>query len=188
MTTKLIACLAVFALLFGVVSTSMMHNVYADMASDKKMADAKKIADAKKMADAKKIADTKKIADAKKIADKKMVTTPAKVVTPASTKAAPTTGAITVEIAKGSGSDTKCGDKCYIPNTVQVKVGSTVTWKNVDAMPHSVSSGKDATHDGIFDSGMMMKDASFSYKFVKAGTIDYYCMVHPWMMGKVTAS
>ncbi|MFM9875759.1 MAG: plastocyanin/azurin family copper-binding protein [Nitrosarchaeum sp.] len=174
MTTKLIACLAVFALLFGVVSTSMMHNVYADMASDKKMAD-------KKMADAKK-------ADAKKMADKKMVTTPAKVVTPASTKAAPTTGAVTVEIAKGSGSNTKCADKCYISNTVQVKVGSTVTWKNVDLMAHTVSSGKDATHDGIFDSGMLMKDGSFSYTFAKAGTFDYYCMVHPWMAGKVTAS
>ena len=183
MTTKLIACLAVFALLFGVVSTSMMHNVYADVASDKKLAD-KKLAD-KKLAD-KKLAD-KKMAD-KKLADKKMVTPPAKVVTPASTKAAPTTGAVTVEIAKGSGSDTKCADKCYIPNTVQIKVGSTVTWKNVDSMPHTVTSGKATTSDGIFDSGMLMKDGSFSYKFAKAGTFDYYCMVHPWMVGKVIAS
>ncbi|TBR07960.1 MAG: hypothetical protein EPO62_07555, partial [Candidatus Nitrosotenuis sp.] len=75
MNTKLLASIAVFALLSGVVSTSMMQSVYAsdygtkDDSMTNKTSDAKKIAD-KKAADAKKIAD-KKAADAKKIADKK---------------------------------------------------------------------------------------------------------------------
>ncbi|TBR25810.1 MAG: hypothetical protein EPO63_01255 [Candidatus Nitrosotenuis sp.] len=95
---------------------------------------------------------------------------------------------VTVEMAKGAASNTSCADKCYIPNDVQVKVGGTVTWKNADTAAHTVTSGKDATSDGLFDSGMVMVGKTFSYKFDKAGTYDYYCMVHPWMTGKVTAS
>ncbi|MEK6831597.1 MAG: hypothetical protein AABY17_02410, partial [Thermoproteota archaeon] len=65
MTTKLLASIAVFALLAGVVSTSMMQSVYAAAyeTNDKAMAD-KKALDAKKLAD-------KKALDAKKLADKK---------------------------------------------------------------------------------------------------------------------
>ncbi len=95
---------------------------------------------------------------------------------------------VIVEMAKGSGSNTSCADKCYIPNTIQIKTGGTVTWKNVDTAAHTVTSGKDAISDGLFDSGMIMAGNSFDHKFDKAGTYDYYCMVHPWMKAKVTVS
>ncbi|MBI5859233.1 MAG: cupredoxin domain-containing protein [Nitrosarchaeum sp.] len=75
-----------------------------------------------------------------------------------------------------------------MPNTVQIKVGGTVTWKNVDTAAHTVTSGKNAVYDGIFDSSMVMGGSSFNYKFDKTGTYDYFCMVHPWMTGKVTVS
>jgi plastocyanin len=180
MNTKLLASIAVFALLAGVISTSMMQSAYAadygmgGNAADKKAADAKKLAD-KKAADAKKLAD-KKAADAKKLADKK------------ATGKAAAPDAVTVEMAKNAGSDTSCADKCYIPSNVQVKVGGTVTWKNVDSAAHYATSGKDATSDGIFDSGMVMAGKTYKHTFDKAGTYDYFCMVHPWMIGKVTVS
>ena len=99
-----------------------------------------------------------------------------------------TLNTITVEMTKDSGSNTNCADNCYAPNKVQIKVGETVTWKNVDTATHTVTSGKDATSDGIFDSGMINVGNSFNHKFDKAGTSDYFCMVHPWMKGKVTVS
>jgi plastocyanin len=199
MTTKLLASIAVFALLAGVVSTSMMQSVYAaayetnDKAmADKKAADAKKAMADKKAADAKKAMADKKAADAKKaMADKKAAD--AKIATAREASSGQATGktssnAVTVEMAKGSGSNTSCADKCYIPNTVQIKTGGTVTWKNVDTAAHTVTSGKDAISDGLFDSGMIMAGNSFDHKFDKAGTYDYYCMVHPWMKAKVAVS
>ena len=182
MTTKLLASITVFVLLTGVVSTSMMQSVYAasyepndKSMADKKALDAKKAAD-KKALDAKKAAD-KKALDAKKAADAKMA--------PGKTTSS---SVVTVDMAKGSGSDTKCADKCYIPNTVPIKAGVTVTWKNVDTAAHTVTSQKVPTPDLSFDSGMIMVGGSFNHKFDKAGTYDYYCMVHPWMTGKVTVS
>ena len=174
MNRKLLATIAVFGLLSGLVSTSMMQSVYAvDYGMNNT---AKKEADKKAM-------DAKKEADKKAMAAKKESSTGM-----ATGKPAASSDAVTVEMAKGSGSDSKCGDKCYIPNNVKVKVGGTVTWKNVDTAAHTVTSGKGATSDGIFDSGMIMAGSPFSQKFDKAGTYDYYCMVHPWMMGKVAVS
>ena len=150
MTTKLLASIAVFALLTGVISTSLMQSVYAaDYGTNDKA-----------------------------MADKKAMTT----------GKTTSSSAVTVEMAKGSGSNSSCADKCYIPNTVQIKTGGTVTWKNVDTAAHTVTSGKDATSDGLFDSGMIMAGNSFDHKFDKTGTYDYYCMVHPWMKAKVTVS
>ena len=171
MTTKLLASITVFVLLTGVISTSMMQFVYAASSetNDKAIAD-KKALDAKKAAD-------KKALDAKKAADAKMA--------PGKTTSS---SVVTVDMAKGSGSDTKCADKCYIPNTVPIKTGVTVTWKNVDTAAHTVTSQKVPTSDLSFDSGMIMIGGSFNHKFDKAGTYDYYCMVHPWMTGKVTVS
>ena len=42
--------------------------------------------------------------------------------------------------------------------------------------------------DGVFDSGITMPGTSFSQTFDDLGVYDYFCMVHPWMTGKVTVS
>ena len=42
--------------------------------------------------------------------------------------------------------------------------------------------------DDIFDSGMMMVDQSWESTFTDSGEYDYYCMLHPWMTGKVIVS
>ncbi len=39
--------------------------------------------------------------------------------------------------------------------------------------------------DGIFDSSLFMAGDTFSHTFEEVGKYDYYCMVHPWMTGKV---
>ena len=91
----------------------------------------------------------------------------------------------TVENAAGS-STPGCEPDCFIPSTVVITVGGTVTWENTDTMAHTSSSGTPADGpDGVFDSSLVMAGASFSHTFDSAGTFDYFCMVHPWMTGTV---
>jgi len=66
------------------------------------------------------------------------------------------------------------------PQTITVPVGTTVTWTNVDDIPHTAVST-----DGVFKSKVMDTDEKFSFTFTKTGTYSYYCSVHPKMTGKV---
>lgn len=93
----------------------------------------------------------------------------------------------TVKISKNSFSNTDCGSKCFVPNNVKISTGQTVTWKNSDSQPHTVFSGdpKDGP-DGKFESKLIEPNKAFSKKFTKKGTFDYFCLIHPWMQGKVT--
>jgi predicted secreted protein with PEFG-CTERM motif len=91
----------------------------------------------------------------------------------------------TVENAAGS-STPGCEPDCFIPSTVVITVGGTVTWENTDTAAHTSSSGTAADGpDGVFDSSLIMAGGSYSHTFDTAGTFDYFCMVHPWMEGTV---
>jgi len=79
-------------------------------------------------------------------------------------------------------------NQCFYPPWVNVAVGGIVTWSNDDTAAHTVTSGHPASGpDGRFDSSLFMAGTSFSTKFSSAGTYDYFCMVHPWMIGTVVA-
>jgi plastocyanin len=69
----------------------------------------------------------------------------------------------------------------FTPATLTVPVGAKVTWTNKDDVPHTVVSTNNAFHH----SPALDTDESFSYAFDKAGTYEYYCSVHPKMVGKV---
>ncbi|WP_255430754.1 plastocyanin/azurin family copper-binding protein [Candidatus Nitrosopumilus sp. SW] len=92
-----------------------------------------------------------------------------------------------VETAEGSGGP-GCEEtnECYLPYTITIFVGDTVQWNNVDTAAHTVTSGsmQDGT-TGVFDSSLFMAGETFEFTFDKTGTYDYFCMVHPWMTGKV---
>ncbi|MGI9565409.1 MAG: PEFG-CTERM sorting domain-containing protein [Nitrosopumilus sp.] len=78
-------------------------------------------------------------------------------------------------------------DACYIPSSVNVSAGEMVTWSNDDTAAHTVTSGTAAGGtDGLFDSGLFNAGTTFSHTFEEEGTFDYFCMVHPWMVGAVT--
>ena len=75
---------------------------------------------------------------------------------------------------------------CFTPSSVTINSGDTVEWTNTDTAAHTVTSGTPADGpSGVFDSSLIMGKASFSQKFDKAGSYDYFCMVHPWMTGNV---
>jgi len=76
-------------------------------------------------------------------------------------------------------------DECFIPSAVTITTGNTVTWTNDDTAAHTVTSGTDVTPDGIFDSSLLPAGKTFSFKFESSGKYPYYCMVHPWMTGRV---
>ena len=79
------------------------------------------------------------------------------------------------------------GQIYYDPQDISVSLDTTVEWINEDETIHTVTSGSpEAGASGIFDSGIMDAGASFTYTFDSAGTFDYYCIVHPWMIGSVT--
>ena len=78
-------------------------------------------------------------------------------------------------------------NQCFIPADVTINVGGTVTWSNDDTAAHTVTSGTAAGGpDGNFDSSLFMAGDTFSHTFDEAGEYDYFCMVHPWMAGKIT--
>ena len=77
------------------------------------------------------------------------------------------------------------GQIYYDPETLDITVGTTVAWDNIDTMVHTVTSGKAPETDGIFDSEMMAAGDIFEFTFTDAGTFDYFCTLHPWMVGTV---
>ena len=79
--------------------------------------------------------------------------------------------------------------ECFIPAQVSISVGETVTWSNDDTAAHTVTSGLPAEGpDGNFDSSLFMAGTTFDHTFDEAGEYDYFCMVHPWMIGKVSVN
>lgn len=79
-----------------------------------------------------------------------------------------------------STADVKIDNFAFGPQSLTVKVGTTVTWTNRDDIPHTVVSS-----DGVFKSKARDTDETFSYKFDKAGTYSYFCSLHPKMTGQV---
>ncbi|WP_244443824.1 cupredoxin domain-containing protein [Candidatus Nitrosotenuis uzonensis] len=78
-------------------------------------------------------------------------------------------------------------NECYIPAEVTIGIGGTVTWTNDDTAAHTVTSGNinAGGPDGVFDSSIFMAGKTFEHTFDEAGEYDYFCIVHPWMTGKV---
>lgn len=92
-----------------------------------------------------------------------------------------------VSIPEGSSTPgCEADSACYLPAETTVGVGGTVTWTNDDTAAHTVTSGTPTDGpDGMFDSSIVMSGATFEYTFEEAGQYDYFCIVHPWMTGKV---
>lgn len=69
----------------------------------------------------------------------------------------------------------------FNPNSLTVKVGTTVTWVNKDSTTHTVISD-----NGAFTSGDLSPGSNYTYTFNNTGTYPYHCSIHPSMTGTVT--
>ena len=80
-------------------------------------------------------------------------------------------------------------NECWSPADITINAGDTVHWMNVDTAAHTVTGGSPADGpSGVFDSSLIMADATYEFTFDEAGSYDYFCMVHPWMVGSVTVN
>lgn len=67
----------------------------------------------------------------------------------------------------------------FVPSTVTIKAGETVTWIQQDSVPHTV------TIRGFDPSPALSKGQSWSKTFDKSGQYSYMCNIHPSMKGTV---
>ena len=77
----------------------------------------------------------------------------------------------------------KIANFTFDPPTLTVKAGTTVTWINADDIPHLVSE-----KDGKFRSSALDTNDKFSQTFATAGTVEYFCAIHPHMTGKIVVT
>jgi plastocyanin len=70
------------------------------------------------------------------------------------------------------------------PDTVRVRVGSTIRWTNHDPVEHNVTSQGDRSKIGqqTFASKNFGEGATFTIKATRPGLIRYLCTLHPTTM------
>ncbi len=71
-------------------------------------------------------------------------------------------------------------DFMYVPMSLNVKAGATVTWVNMDDEPHNIVSDS-----GLFRSGGVDTNETFSFRFDKPGTYRIVCSIHPRMVATI---
>jgi plastocyanin len=107
-----------------------------------------------------------------------------------STAAGNQTASSGTEVIIAQGSSAPTAAEFYVPPTLTVPTGTTVTWKNADSTLHTVTSGSaESGQSGtVFDSSYMAAGKTFPWTFSTAGTFDYYCTLHPFMKGQVVVN
>lgn len=68
----------------------------------------------------------------------------------------------------------------FSPSSLTVKKGTTVVWKNFDSVPHTSTSDT-----GLWDSGNIPPNGTFSGRASKRGTFPYHCKLHPSMQATI---
>ena len=68
----------------------------------------------------------------------------------------------------------------FVPARLTVKAGTTVTWRNEDDIPHTVTSVTQ-----LFKSRALDTDDSFSFTYTESGTYEYFCSLHPRMTATI---
>lgn len=88
--------------------------------------------------------------------------------TPTATAVPPSAGSAAVALQ----------DIAFVPSTLTVLRGTTVTWLNNDPFSHTVSSGVPGTLGTLFRSSPLGQGQSFSFTFTNPGTFTYFCEIH----------
>lgn len=101
-------------------------------------------------------------------------------------------GTTTISIPSGASVQ---GNPDYEPDNAEVPLGNKVVWTNDDTVPHTATSGtgpEDPNNAQIFDTGLInggeSSDPVELADVAEGDVIDYYCFVHPYMVGKITVT
>lgn len=76
----------------------------------------------------------------------------------------------------------------FSPAEVNIQVGDTVRWTNRDSVAHTTTSGESGEPDGVWNSGNLGLNESFSFVFDTAGSFPYFCIPHIFMTGIVNVA
>jgi plastocyanin len=96
---------------------------------------------------------------------------------------------LTVSIVANGGSCTN--EFCFSPANLTIRQAQTVTWNNTTSVTHTVTScttsacsgvGPGTGTDPTFNSGFLSPGGTFVLQFHGAGTYNYYCMVHGYLV------
>jgi plastocyanin len=79
-----------------------------------------------------------------------------------------------------SGNSVNIANFTFVPGTLTVNAGTTVTWTNSDSTDHHVVSDT-----GVFDSGVMSANSTYSFTFSNTGNFPYHCSIHTYMKGTI---
>ena len=70
----------------------------------------------------------------------------------------------------------------FSPSTINIKIGETIKWTNMDDTQHTVTFEEDAKNQ---ESITLSKGEVYARDFPSSGTFTYYCSIHPSMKGTV---
>ena len=90
-----------------------------------------------------------------------------------------------VKIAIGSSKPEN--NQFYVPETITILKGEKVKWTNEDNSIHTVTSGLpgELNLGSDFDSNFLATGETFEHLFPSQGLFNYFCTLHPDMVGKV---
>jgi plastocyanin len=89
-----------------------------------------------------------------------------------------------------TGNVVKISGFAFVPQTITIKKGESVTWINEDSTPHDVASDPHPTHTILpgLRSGTLQNGQSYSFTFEQTGSWGYHCHIHPSMTGTVVVT
>lgn len=96
---------------------------------------------------------------------------------------AATEGGVRVAAAAETGpapAEIKIDNFSFTPPMLTVQAGTKVTWTNRDDIPHNIVSSEQK-----FKSKPLDTDDNYSFTFTEPGMYQYFCGLHPKMVGKV---
>jgi len=71
----------------------------------------------------------------------------------------------------------------FVPPSLSVPSGTTVTWTNQDDVTHTVTADDGKSFDGSLNPGQ-----TFQFTAVTPGTYTYFCRLHPFMKATLTVT
>ena len=89
-------------------------------------------------------------------------------------------GGVLLAAGTASPGEIKIDNFSFTPATLTVQARTKVTWTNRDDIPHTIVSSEQK-----FKSKALDTDDAYSFTFTEPGTYQYFCGLHPKMVGKI---
>ncbi len=86
----------------------------------------------------------------------------------------------TITVTGSAARDVAIQGFAFVPPSITIPAGTSVRWTNMDAIGHTSTSTS-----GVWDSGNLNQNQSYTHTFNTPGTYSYICTPHPNMTGTI---